>query len=86
MADHGGEIPLSDTFIRLVQVFRDDPDMQAYFRVLVAKAPLERNLLLTKIVEGMRQDGAKSELVTAAEQLREPTIFERIHKEIEKKG
>jgi hypothetical protein len=34
----------------------------------------------------MRQDGAKSDLVTAAEQLRDPSIFQQIQREIEKRG
>ncbi|MBN8218928.1 MAG: hypothetical protein J0L75_19980 [Spirochaetes bacterium] len=85
MASPGGESPLSDTFIRLVQVFRDDPEMRSYFGVLCQKPPLERNLLLTKIVLGLRQEGAESDLVTVAEQLRDPDLFERIQREIEKK-
>lgn len=67
-----------ETFIRLVQVFRDDGDLGSYFQKLTAMDGATRAATLKRIAASMRQDGVGEDLATAAEKLTDPGLWDKV--------
>lgn len=67
--------PIDDTFIRLVQLIRDDEPFAQTFRALAKLDDLERNLQMTRIATTMRQNAEDPALIACFERLRDKANF-----------
>lgn len=74
MADPDSE----EQFIRLVQLFRDDKDMQNILRSLSNKSDIEINSILTSISLKMKNDKNLSSLADAVFLLNDKYLFEKL--------
>ena len=81
MADPDSE----EQFIRLVQLFRDDKDMQNTLRSLSNKSDIERNSILTSISLKMKNDKNLSSLADAVFLLNDKYLFEKLMNYVTKK-
>lgn len=81
MADPDSE----EQFIRLVQLFRDDKDMQNALRSLSNKSDIERNSILTSISLKMKNDKNLSSLADAVFLLNDKYLFEKLMNYVTKK-
>ena len=73
-------------FIRLLALIRDDPDMTLFYQALNHKSALERNLLMTKMIEDMKAKNADKSHIESMELLRKDEVFRAVGKLIQERS
>jgi hypothetical protein len=68
----------NEIFIRLVQLFRDDAEMEKWFQQFILLSDLKRNTLLTGLLETMKSKNESPDLISALELLRQPEVAEQV--------
>jgi hypothetical protein len=72
---HGIETPTYEELIRLMEVFSGDKDLMNWFVSLQSMGEIVRYSHLRSMVEGMRLNRERPDLIDAVEALMSPEIF-----------
>ncbi len=75
---NSSSISKNETFIRLVQLIRDDLELTKWFKQFSTMDAIRQNSLLTGVVEAMKVKGEKLELIQAFELLRHIEVIAQV--------
>ncbi|MBL8994481.1 MAG: hypothetical protein JNM63_14145 [Spirochaetia bacterium] len=69
---------LTETIIRLIQLFRDDAEMRTWIERFAPMSQMEQNIVLTAFLQKMKNDPKRKGVAEAFEVLRDPDVVAKI--------
>lgn len=75
---------LTETVIRLIQLFRDDAEMRTWVERYMSMSQMEQNIVLTAFITKMKNDPKRKGVAEAFEMLRDPDVVAKLKAQLKK--